>query len=123
MREVAKYLTATGRSGATPEESFFVNSTGKRVSYRNLHARVWTPVIERAGLQELRIHDLRKTAATRLLQAGVDHETVTAMLGHEDIHTAFHHYAKATPQSLLWTSEVRAVPREDRSQQDARSAR
>lgn len=106
VEEIAKYLTATGRSGATPEEPLLVTATGKRISYRNFHARVWTPAIERAGLQGLRIHDLRKTAATRLLQAGVDHKTITALLGHEDLRTTLQHYAQATPESLLNASEA-----------------
>lgn len=102
---ISKYLANTGRSGENPDEPLFVSPTGKRVAYRNFHARVWTPAIETSGLVDLRIHDLRKTAATRLLQAGIDHKTITAMLGHEDLRTTLQHYAKATPESLQAASQ------------------
>ena len=39
-------------------------------------------VLERAGLPELRFHDLRHTFATLALQNGVDIKTVSGMLGH-----------------------------------------
>lgn len=103
---IAKYLTDTCRTGSTPDEPLFVSPTGKRIAYRNFHARVWTPAINQAGLLDLRIHDLRKTAATRLLQAGVDHKTITSMLGHEDLRTTLQHYAQATPEGLQTASQV-----------------
>ena len=73
---------------------------------RGFGDRVWKAVIKRAGLQGLKIHDLRKTAITNLLQAGIDPKTITVLAGHEDLRTTFHHYAKATPQSLLAASQV-----------------
>ena len=39
-------------------------------------------VLNRAGLPEIRFHDLRHTFATLALQNGVDVKTVSGMLGH-----------------------------------------
>ena len=39
-------------------------------------------VLKRAGLPEVRFHDLRHTFATLALQNGVDIKTVSGMLGH-----------------------------------------
>ena len=39
-------------------------------------------VLDRAGLPEIRFHDLRHTFATLALQNGVDVKTVSGMLGH-----------------------------------------
>jgi site-specific recombinase XerD len=54
----------------------------------------------------LKIKDLRKTAATNLLQSGADVKTVTAVMGHEDIRTTLTHYAKTTPESLANAAHV-----------------
>ena len=54
----------------------------------------------------LKIHDLRKTAATNLVQAEIDIKSVTEMLGHEDIRTTLQHYAKTSPEGLLAASEA-----------------
>ena len=66
----------------------------------------WVPATKKANLVGLRIHDLRKTAATNLVQAGIDIKSVTEMLGHEDIRTTLQHYAKTTPEVLLKASEA-----------------
>ncbi|MBW2605286.1 MAG: site-specific integrase [Deltaproteobacteria bacterium] len=39
----------------------------------------------RAGIENLRFHDLRHTFATRLIEAGVDIETVRDLLGHYSV--------------------------------------
>jgi integrase len=69
---IAKYLTVTGRTGANPDEPLFVSPMGKPLKYSNFRPRVWLPATRAAGLEGLRIHDLRKTAITNLIQAGVD---------------------------------------------------
>jgi len=70
----------------------------------NFRNRIWQPAVNAAGLEGLQIKDMRKTAATNLLQSGADSKTVTAILGHEDIRTTLNHYAKTTPESLLAAS-------------------
>jgi site-specific recombinase XerD len=102
---IAKYLTVTGRTGANPDEPLFVSPMGKPLKYSNFRPRVWLLATRAAGLEGLRIHDLRKTAITNLIQAGVDIKTLTAVAGHEDVRTTLKHYAKTTPESLLGASQ------------------
>ena len=115
VEAISRHLRDTGRTAADAGRPLFVSPNGKRLTYRNFHARVWIPAVNDAGLSGLRIHDLRKTAATRLLQAGVDQKTVTAYLGHEDLRTTLQHYAKTTPESLLKATQklVEAVVGDD----------
>jgi len=40
---------------------------------------------KRAGIQDLRFHDLRRTVATRLLRQGFDVGSIAAITGHKDI--------------------------------------
>jgi integrase len=66
----------------------FVNRTDAWVKSRGFHSRVWTPAVERAGLNLAtppQIRDLRHTCATWMLQAGVPLPVVSEHLGHESI--------------------------------------
>lgn len=52
---------------------------------------------ERAGLPEMRFHDLRDTAATLMIRAGVDVRTVADILGHADPAMTLRRYAHVLP--------------------------
>ena len=51
---------------------------------------------ERAGVQQIRFHDLRHTFATLTLEAGVDVKTVSHMLGHTDAGFTMNTYMHVT---------------------------
>ena len=53
-------------------------------------------VLKRAGLPEVRFHDLRHTFATLALQNGVDIKTVSGMLGHFSAGFTLDTYAHVT---------------------------
>lgn len=53
-------------------------------------------ILERAGLQRIRFHDLRHTFATLALQNGVDIKTVSGMLGHYSAGFTLDTYAHVT---------------------------
>jgi integrase len=53
-------------------------------------------VLKRAGLSEVRFHDLRHTFATLALQNGVDIKTVSGMLGHYSAGFTLDTYAHVT---------------------------
>jgi integrase len=52
---------------------------------------------ERAGLPAMRFHDLRDTAATLMIRAGVDVRTVADILGHADPAMTLRRYAHVLP--------------------------
>jgi integrase len=53
----------------------------------------------RAGIKGLRLHDLRHTAATRMIEAGVDIATVSKILGHASIQMTMR-YCHPTPENM-----------------------
>lgn len=54
----------------------------------------WKTLLERAGVEHRRFHASRHTAATVLLEAGVELEVVSAILGHANIQITADIYAK-----------------------------
>lgn len=53
-------------------------------------------LVKASGLRRLRLHDLRHTAATLLLEAGVDISVVSRLLGHADVGFTARVYAHVT---------------------------
>ena len=69
------------KKGEAMPEWVFPSLTGTPVEERNVR-HVLKRVLEKAGLRHIRIHDLRHTYATLLLQAGAPITYVSAQLGH-----------------------------------------
>ena len=63
-----------------PDAYVFGNQFGEKVSDVKL---AWGGACKRAGIEGLTFHDLRREAASRLLQGGVDLLTVSMLLGHQ----------------------------------------
>ena len=60
------------------------------------------------GIENLWLHDLRRTFATRLAQAGVDLYKISKLLGHKDIKMT-QRYAHHCPDSLRDGVEILEV--------------
>lgn len=65
-----------------PSDPLFVGPQGAAVDADNFRARVFRPATERAGLPDLRIHDLRHTAASLMIASRASIKDVQAALGH-----------------------------------------
>ena len=75
----------------------FANTVGRPLQPGNIRGRSFEPLLERAGLPRMRFHDLRHTAATLLLGAGIHPKVVSEMLGHSSVTITLDLYSHVTP--------------------------
>ena len=66
------------------DEYLFTNQEGQPRGYQSKGIR---SAFKRAGIEDFKIHDLRHTCASRLVQAGLSLYEVANILGHTDIST------------------------------------
>jgi integrase len=59
--------------------------------------RAFKDLLNRAGLPEIRFHDLRHTCATLLLRQGVNPKFVQELLGHADVSLTLNVYSHVLP--------------------------
>jgi integrase len=81
----------------TASDLVFPNSIGKPINPSNLVCREFHPLLKKAGLPRMRFHDLRHTAASLLLNRGVNIKVVSEMLGHADVSMTLRVYAHVMP--------------------------
>ncbi len=74
----------------------FPSSIGTPWEKRNVY-KYYQRFLEQAGLPKLRFHDLRHTAATLMLQQGVNPKVVQERLGHADITLTLNTYSHVLP--------------------------
>jgi integrase len=72
--------------GIFQDEGFiFSTSTGSPIDFQNVRNQHFKPTLERLGLPDIRLYDLRHTAATILLKQKVSPKVVQERLGHSTI--------------------------------------
>jgi len=78
-------------------ESFvFPGADGERLTNCN---KAWAAIVKSAKLINFRLHDLRHSFASKLVQAGVDLNTVRELMGHADISMTLR-YGHLAPENL-----------------------
>jgi integrase len=75
----------------------FPSRKGTPMNARNLTARSFKPLLKRAGLPDIRLHDLRHTCATLMLCEGVHIKLVQELLGHATIAITLDTYSHLLP--------------------------
>jgi integrase len=75
----------------------FRSKTGGALWHSSYYEKVWTPACEKAGVPRPRIHDLRHTHASWLIEQGASLEQVQDQLGHESILTTRKVYGHLQP--------------------------
>ena len=86
-----------------PGDLVFKTRSGAPVMHGNFYNRIWRPSIREAGMEGLRIHDLRHTATSLAVSSGANVKHVANMLGHSDVAQTLNRYAG------LFTDHLEAV--------------
>jgi integrase len=93
----------------------FCQKDGKAIDPRGDH-REWRSLLKEANVRQVRLHDARHTAATLLLEMGVDPRVVQEILGHAQISLTQGTYQHVTEKlaqdaakamnQVLWTEKA-----------------
>jgi integrase len=75
----------------------FVNSAGNPLDINGWRRRVFYKAIDKADLRKIRVHDIRHTYASLLIQAGESLAYVRDQLGHHSISVTVDIYGHLTP--------------------------
>lgn len=104
------------RASNGQSEYVFLSHHGKPM--RNVQTS-FENACKRAGIEGMRIHDLRHTAASRMVEAGIDLPTVSRILGHSTIQMTMR-YAHQTPENMRKAMEtLTSVPKLSPKSEDA----
>ncbi len=96
-RRLQHHLDALPRQ---PDALVFSSPTGRPLRYSNYRRRIWLPACAAAGLPGLRIHELRHTAASLMINHGADPKLIQAQLGHSSITVTYDVYGHLFPDRL-----------------------
>ena len=77
----------------------FPGPAGKPIDYHNWRARVWAPLLKKAGVTGT-FHTLRHFFVTALIQSGVNAKVAQSLAGHHSASFTLDQYADAVPQQL-----------------------
>lgn len=94
LRQKEQRLCA-GPAWSNPLELVFTNEVGQEIPHATIEHR-FARVLESAGIQNHRFHDLRHTFTVESIRAGVDVKTLSSMLGHSSVSFTLDVYAHAT---------------------------
>ena len=102
LHEHRKKMVAKGFA----DRQIFCSLQGGIMSAQNLRKRTFKPILARAGLPDMRFHDLRHTHASTLLSKGKSIKAVSRRLGHSNITTTLEVYAHVLPGDDLALSDA-----------------
>jgi integrase len=98
-RFVVEELAAHLAGPADPEAFVFTAPQGGPLRVTAFRARVWRPATRSAGLEGLRIHDLRHTAVALWIAAGANPKEVAARAGHASVSFTLDRYGHLYPEA------------------------
>jgi integrase len=79
-------------------ELVFPSPDGSILDPDNLYHRLFLPVLAKAGIRKIRLHDLRHTFGSLLIQAGASLTYVKEQMGHSSIQVTVDTYGQSGPR-------------------------
>jgi hypothetical protein len=99
-----------GESDIT-NELVFPSSDGGILDPDNLYHRLFIPALTKAGIRKIRLHDLRHTFGSLLIQRGASLTYVKEQLGHASIQTTIDIYGHLVPGAdVSYVDRLDAAP-------------
>ena len=100
LAEIAE-IAEIDRVGSLWQENglIFASEVGKPMDRRYVTTHRFKPLLKRAGLPQVRFHDLRHTCTTLLLSKNVNPKVVSEMLGHASIAITLDTYSQVLPDT------------------------
>ena len=83
--------------GLAASSMVFTDTDGKPLRRSNVTRRSFFPLLIKAGLPQIRFHDLRHSSATLLLGAGIHPKVVQERMGHSQISMTMDIYSHCLP--------------------------
>ncbi|WP_417493166.1 tyrosine-type recombinase/integrase [Maricaulis sp.] len=96
---VADLLLAWKRSQTVPSLRWVFPSERKLGSHRTCFKYAWKRIRKAAGIEDVRVHDLRHSFASFAVNSGASLEAIGAALGHKDVRTT-QRYAHLTDRTV-----------------------
>lgn len=93
----ARKIETVKRGWPEVPEWLFINTVGKPIHADNWRKRIFGKALEQSGLRKIRIHDLRHTYASLLIQAGESLAYIKDQLGHHSISITVDTYGHLVP--------------------------
>jgi integrase len=97
VEALAERMAAPGKD----EDLVFAGPQGGALRVTLFRRRFWLPAVTAAGLDGLRIHDLRHTAAALWIAAGANPKEVAASAGHASVSFTLDRYGHLYPEADL----------------------
>jgi integrase len=79
------------------DDLLFTAPTGGYIRLSQWRARFWAPAVAAAGLEGFRCHDMRHTAVSLWMAAGIDPKAIAAWAGHRSVVTVLDRYGHLQP--------------------------
>ncbi|MGH2507600.1 MAG: tyrosine-type recombinase/integrase [Ktedonobacteraceae bacterium] len=96
QKEYLEYLRVKAGTKWQEHDLVFTNLTGGYMDEASIR-KPFKRLLKKLGLPDMRIHDLRHSAATLLLASGVSPKVVQELLGHSDIKVTLGIYGHVIP--------------------------
>ena len=96
MRALREHQLASVFSG---EDELVFTNTGRPLDGGNIVRREFKPALRRAGLPQIRFHDLRHSFASLLIAQGEHPKYISEQLGHASVQITLDRYGHLMPQS------------------------